>query len=384
MVTIAKSVQGAVLLLVEDERCHDWTLADLLQSGGYIVRPTGGGEDLMDEYDAHRPDAVLVGRSIQGAERREVCRRLHSRHGETCAPIFWVTNDDRCWELDEPTPGVVEILRGPLEFPDAGIRINAHVETRRRSLQHRAVIRQLQETVAAKDKLIGMCAHELRTPLSSVCGLAEFLGDPATGALNSAQAEIANAIREAGHNMLKLVNQLLDLSAFGAGKAPLERAPAALRGVVERAVFMISVVAARKNIRVVMQPPVGDEPPVEMDAMRIREVVDNLLSNAVKYSPPGSCVGVALELLPGGGDAEASVRLSVRDQGPGVPAAERDRLFREFSRLSALPTAGEKSTGLGLAICRKIIDLHGGSLGVVNHPEGGCVFSFILPLSPCN
>ena len=283
------------------------------------------------------------------------------------------------WELPE---GVVDWLPEPLNPSGLLPHIRALLHARRQVKRQQDRIAALNEVIAGKDRLLRMCAHDLRTPLSSVCGLAEFLLDPAAGALTPEQIEMADAIREAGRNMLKLVNRLLDLSVVQTGAVRIERRPALLRELVNRAVFLVAVVAARKDIRVVLQPPVSTEPVVHIDEVRIREVVDNLLSNAVKFSPPGSSIRVAIESLPGGAEAGPCVRLSVRDQGPGVPAEERDRLFQEFGRLTARPTGGESSTGLGLAICRRVVDLHGGTIGAVNHPEGGCVFSFTLPITP--
>jgi two-component system sensor histidine kinase/response regulator len=107
-------------------------------------------------------------------------------------------------------------------------------------------------------------------------------------------------------------------------------------------------------------------------------VIDNLLSNAVKYSPPGALIGALVEI-----DAtRGCCRFMVRDQGPGIAEHERDRLFKDFSRLSAQPTAGEKSTGLGLAICRRIVEAHRGTIGVQNLASGGCEFRVTLPLQP--
>jgi signal transduction histidine kinase len=102
-----------------------------------------------------------------------------------------------------------------------------------------------------------------------------------------------------------------------------------------------------------------------------------LLSNAVKFSPPGSRISVVAGLDPAGGTCS----LAVRDQGPGIPANERDKLFKDFSRLSVKPTGGEKSTGLGLAICRKIVEAHRGSIQASNLPTLGCEFRITLPLS---
>ena len=110
-----------------------------------------------------------------------------------------------------------------------------------------------------------------------------------------------------------------------------------------------------------------------VDAHKIRQVVDNLLSNALKYSPPGSTIAVALTAVDGGH------AIAVSDQGPGIPESERHKLFKDFGRTSVKPTGGEKSTGLGLAICRKIVDAHRGTITAENLPQGGCVFRVFLP-----
>ena len=258
------------------------------------------------------------------------------------------------------------------------------MDGRRPAMPQHAPVSERREMSVGKDNLVSMCAHDLRNPLSSVCGLAEFLLDPSIGSLNPEQIELVASILEASHGMLKIVNLLLDNSIMEAGKLKLTLAPASLREFAQKAVFMAAVVATRKGTRIVLQPCSSDEPVLMIEETRIREVVDNLLSNAVKYSPPGSCIRVMIDTLPASAGAGAQIRFSVRDEGPGIPAAERDLLFRDFSRLSACPTGGEKSTGLGLAICRRIIDLHNGCIDAVNHPEGGCVFSFRLPIPPCN
>jgi signal transduction histidine kinase len=105
----------------------------------------------------------------------------------------------------------------------------------------------------------------------------------------------------------------------------------------------------------------------QIDPAKMKQVVDNLLSNGVKYSPPGSTITTTVTR----DEAKGTCSFSVRDQGPGIPENERDKLFKDFSRLSSQPTGGEKSTGLGLAICRKIVDAHHGNIVAGNLPQGG-------------
>jgi signal transduction histidine kinase len=386
MVTIATRIQMPSILLVRSERHRDWAFEEMLKTDGFEIYSASSGEAALAEYEARQPDLLLVDVWLPGIDGIETWRRLRNQHGDGCAPVVFMNGGaDVTEEATDFPAGVVDFLPEPFVSKEALVHIRAHLAGRRMAIRQQAMIAELRGIVATKDKLLSMCAHDLLGPLSSVCGLAEFLLDPSIGSLNARQTELVDSMREASQNLLKLVNQLFDVSVVEAGKLRLELAPASLRDFAKRAVFLAAVTAVRKGINIVLQPSTSAEPLLMIDATRVREVVDNLLSNAVKYSPPGSCISVAIEALPAGPESgPPCVRFSVRDQGPGVPVAERDLLFRDFSRLSACPTGGEKSTGLGLAICRKIIDLHGGSIGAVNHPEGGCVFSFILPVSPCN
>jgi two-component system sensor histidine kinase/response regulator len=164
---------------------------------------------------------------------------------------------------------------------------------------------------------------------------------------------------------------LLDVSQIESGKLELNLEPVSVEGFLTEAVRRHTRLAAPKGTRVVLEE--GEEGTVMADWNRLRQVIDNLVSNAVKYSPAGSTVHIWAERVPSGW------RINVRDEGPGIEADERGALFQYFSRLSARPTGGEKSTGLGLAITRKVIEAHGGQIDVDSGPERGSTFWFTLP-----
>jgi len=165
------------------------------------------------------------------------------------------------------------------------------------------------------------------------------------------------------------------MSTIESGELKLSRELHNLSELVTKCVTMINREAAKKKTHVVFQPPAGPVT-LQIDPAKMKQVIDNLLSNAVKYSPPGSTITASVQR----DDANGTCSLSVRDQGPGIPHDERDKLFKDFSRLSSKPTGGEKSTGLGLAICRKIVDAHHGAIVAENLPEVGCEFRVTLPV----
>jgi len=236
----------------------------------------------------------------------------------------------------------------------------------------RSLNQKLEEADAAKTRFLGMASHDLRNPLVTVRGFAEFLRDGTMGPLNAEQLDLVDTIHTSSCAMLKMVNELLDVAAIEAGEFKIDPQPNDVAALIGRSVYIAGIEAAKKGTRIEFSPPAG-MPPVRLDAGKMTQVIDNLLSNAAKYSPPGSTITVDLLVKDG------RCIFSVLDQGPGIPEAERGKLFKDFGRLSSVPTGGETSTGLGLAICRKIVETHQGVIVAENLPGCGCAFRVTLP-----
>ncbi|MBF0634325.1 MAG: HAMP domain-containing histidine kinase [Nitrospinae bacterium] len=230
---------------------------------------------------------------------------------------------------------------------------------------------ELKKLDELKNKLLGMAAHDLRNPLASIRGFSEILLEDSVDA--ETRKEFLGVIFNVSEEMLRLLNDLLDISQIQSGKFELRKKAGALDEVVKRRIQLNQVIAARKDIKIEME--VESSPLISFDHERIGQALDNFLSNAIKFSPRGSTITVRLKA-----DGMWS-QVEVADEGPGIPDEERGRLFGEFQRLSSVPTGGEKSTGLGLAIVSKIVKTHGGEVGVKRGKEGkGSVFFFALPV----
>lgn len=241
--------------------------------------------------------------------------------------------------------------------------------------QRREIDRQNQELRRLNDLrnlFVGIVAHDLRNPLGNIQMAIDLLLTDSEGLNAETRQEILHEIRSQTRFMTTFLNDLLDISQSEAGKMRLEPTRFDLAPALADVVSHHQNLAAKKMTTVTLAEAPSTF--VVADAGRIRQVLDNLISNAVKYSPPNSAVTVRLTH-----DA-TSWRVSVQDQGPGVTEADRTRLFQDFARLTARPTGGEKSTGLGLSIVRRIIEAHKGTVGVDNGPEGGAIFWFQLPL----
>lgn len=239
-------------------------------------------------------------------------------------------------------------------------------------LRYSAAEIRLKELNELKDRFLGIAAHDLRGPLASIRGFSEVLLDGDAGPLTGEQREFAGIIHEVSEGMLALVNDLLDISVIESGKLDLRPREASLADVVRERVRLLEVVARKKNSTIETQT--GDfNRTLPFDPDRIGQVVDNLVGNAIKFSPAGSRIQVIVE--DGGGCAT----VTVRDNGPGIKPEEQARLFDAFQKLSARPTGGEQSTGLGLSIVKKIVEAHQGTVGVESEPGGGARFFFTLP-----
>ena len=363
------------ILAVDDDRVNLRILSGILRGEGYALTDAASGEQAIEAYAKVSPDLVLLDVMMPGIDGFETCRRLHKIHGDKCAPVIFITAKSESDDVVEGLEaGGVDYLPKPFQPKEVLARIRSHLQNRILSEQREQLVAQLSKANAAKNKFLGMAAHDLRNPLASIRGLTEFLRDGALGSLNSDQQDIVETINGASQQMLDLVNELLDVATIEAGELKIRVEPHDLGGLITRSIALTNMEAARKKT-VVTLAPTELKPIAIIDAAKIRQVIENLLSNAVKYSPPGSAITVTLHE-----DRVAGLcGFAVQDQGPGITEGERDRLFQDFSRLSAQPTGGEKSTGLGLAICRKIVEAHRGTITAENLPTRGCEFRVLLP-----
>ena len=225
----------------------------------------------------------------------------------------------------------------------------------------------LKRLYARKSEWLGFAVHELRSPLFGIDGCcAEF----EAGLANSAADTVAG-IREAAGRMRRELDAWLEAERREQDSLELQRADTEL-GQLAAAVMREHQAAARTK-QIELHHHTDSPAPVLADARRLREVIDNLVSNALKFSPPGRVVTIRT------GTADTQAWCEVLDEGPGFQAADFDRLFQPFTPLSARPTAGEPSTGLGLHSAHRRVVAHGGTLTARNRDEGGAIFRFTLP-----
>ena len=269
-----------------------------------------------------------------------------------------------------------------------------HIEARKR-LEIQDELRRARDSALEladlKTQFLARMSHEIRTPLNAILGLTGLLLD---SSIDSEQRTRLETVRTSGRILLRIINDILDMSKIDAGKLDLEYTPVDVSTLLKQAFSLVYIDAETKGIEILQQSQAILPPAVVVDGGRIQQILTNLLSNAVKYSDAGK-VTVGLKLRSLGDDAvaeslreqfpEASghwqeLRFTVADEGRGIPADKLEELFEPFTRLEDdTDTNAGSSSGLGLAICRRLCDMMGGSIEVESTPGQGSEFTVAIP-----
>jgi signal transduction histidine kinase len=238
----------------------------------------------------------------------------------------------------------------------------------------RRLYRELETTSQHKSDFLANMSHELRTPLNAIIGFSQVLREGMVGDVNTKQAEYLDDILSSGNHLLSLINDVLDLSKVEAGQVELQVAPFSLQDALERGVSMIREQATTEGVQVTLHRNGGLDV-VTGDERRIRQVIFNLLSNAVKFTPDGGHVDITATR------ADGEVKVCVADSGPGIAAEDLDRIFEEFQQTEA-GSSQREGTGLGLALSKRFVEMHGGRIWCQSKVGEGSRFEFTLPLGP--
>lgn len=245
---------------------------------------------------------------------------------------------------------------------------NALVNLQRELAKKNAELGRLNEL---KNQFLGMAAHDLRKPAGLVLAYSEFLAEEMPE-LDGDKARFLGAIHESALFMRDIIDNFLDVAMIEAGRFDVSPAPVDPAGLLRRAVELVEIGARKKDVAVRME--FGALPRILADESKLEQAFVNILGNAAEHTPPGGEVRVEASI------ADGVFSVAVADQGPGIPPEEVEWIFSPFGRGGAPKTGGERSVGLGLAIARKVVVAHGGTLAAGNRPDGGAVFTLSVPV----
>jgi signal transduction histidine kinase len=266
-----------------------------------------------------------------------------------------------------------------------------------RRIQEQA--RQLELASRHKSRFLASMSHELRTPLNAIIGFSEVLLDASLGPLPAEeQQEFLTNILTSGKHLLRLINDILDLSKIEAGKMELHCKAVDVADAIEEVLATVKPLAHKKRIQLAGESP-GGLPPAWADAPRLKQILFNLLSSAIKFTPEGGRVWVTARRVDqwGGESVDRagpvhpstslpvhpvvqSVEVSVHDTGLGIPVEEQERIFQEFEQVGD-PARAHEETGLGLVLVKRLVEMHGGGVRVESAVGRGSAFTFTLPIA---
>lgn len=367
-------LKGSRVLIVDDSPMALRQIQFFLEREGYHVFQAKSGEEalwLVGEVD---PDLILMDVSMDGMSGFDACRRITGTAENQDLPVIFLSaKGERAEVVKGLSCGAVDYIVKPFHPAESLTRIHTHLRVRKLSKLKEKYIAQLRQINEAKDRVLRAASHDLRNPIGAIAGLASFLTDSSDN-LTPTQREITQSMEEAAKGVVDLLNELLDTSALAGNEASPQLGEVDGVKLVGNVLRMFHAEADRKDIRLNCDTEL-ESLRVLADRGQIRRVIDNLVSNAIKFTPIGGSVTVHIDTI----ENQHSWTLRVEDSGPGVPEAEQNQLFKEFGKTSAVPTGGEKSTGLGLSICKRIINAHGGEISFNNLAGGGACFSITLP-----
>ena len=372
------SAQG-LLLVVDDNEANRDVLSRRLQRQNYSVETAQSGKAALAAVRAKSFDLVLLDIMMPEMDGYEVLRQLKADENLRPIPVIMISAIDeiesvvRCIEM-----GAEDYLPKPFNKTLLRARIGASLEKKRARDREARLFAQLESNYARlqglekmRDDLTNMIVHDLRTPLSSLLAGLQTL--PMIAPLNASQNECYDIAVRGGFTLLSMINDLLDIGKFESGTMKMEIAPVNVRDLVEEA--RQQVLASAEMMEMTVKREVAPSlPPLPGDGEKLRRTLVNLLGNAVKFSQTGGLIAVGAKLQDG------EMLFWVRDEGEGIPPDAFEHIFEKFGQVENRRAGRQMSTGLGLALCKMVVEGHGGRIWVESTLGQGSTFFFGLPM----
>jgi signal transduction histidine kinase len=370
------------ILVVDDNHDNVDLVTDILE-GDYDMIKAYDGPSCLELARTVEPDLILLDVQMPGMTGFDVIKKLRMEAVTSEIPVIFLTahylDTDRIvlgLEL-----GAFDYLTKPIddEILQAKINVIARikraedaVKNQKAELEEKNL--QLIEADRVKSEFLAIMSHEIRTPINGILGYADLLVDTA---LNENQSEYVNIIETSGRNLLDLINNILDYSKFESGGVDLDVAPFVLDHLVVEALELFMVKAKEKKLELSYELKSGAEGVFLGDVHRIRQVLLNLVNNAVKFTDKGS-VKVTVDTKKTEEDGRWELAFAISDTGIGIPEEKRERLFKAFSQVDSSTTRRHGGTGLGLVICKRIVERMGGEISVRSEEGKGSEFLFTI------
>jgi len=369
----------AKILIADDTPANIEVLHRILESQGYVVSVATNGKIAMEIVSRLRPDLILLDIIMPEMDGFETCRLLKMSKDFREIPVIFISAKGEVQDIIKGFGlGGVDYITKPIRHEEVLVRVKTHLHLNYLKKQQAWRIKELElhaqkleELDSIRNRFLAIAMHDIRNPISSIRGFSDLYLMGEDSFSENEKKELISVIHQSSIELLQLANDLLDISVFESGRLNLKKESGNLRSLILNGIQRHQALFLKKNIEITSN--LAEVSNIDFDPNRIIQVLDNLISNAVKFSQPDTKIVVGLM------EKADYQEFYVQDQGPGIPAKDRGKLFTEFSQIGNFPTGGEKSTGLGLSIVKKIVDAHSGIIAVDSQEGQGTCFAVQLP-----
>ena len=360
------SAETETILIIDDNEHNLQVVGTTLMPMGYDIVPASSGEAAFQRIRAKRPDLILLDVQMPDVDGFEVCRRLRADPETFDIPVIFLSaSDEKNIIVKALEQGAVDYVTKPFNKAELLSRVRSHLEMKRAK-------DRLRKLLDERDEFIGVMAHDLKNPLSGIL-LSAALAQERYSDGDDTMHKLLESIRSTSEEALGFLDRFLEDTVRNTAPVKLALKPVDLVSVVHDEALKYRAAAEKKGIELLVD--LEEKPLTVMgEPLAIARVVANLVSNAVKFCSQGDRVTVAVEPGLDGG------RLIVADTGPGFTEEDQAKMFEKFVQLSAAPTAGERSTGLGLSIVKRLVELMHGKIVCVSESGEGARFSAEFPV----
>jgi signal transduction histidine kinase len=359
----------ANVLVVDDTVENLRLIASMLGQQGYEVRPVTNGRQALLAVERDPPDLILLDINMPGMNGYEVCAHLKQQEALKDVPVIFLTAlSDVADKIRAFEAGGVDYITKPFRMEEVHARVRTHLALRQSARELERSYARLRELEQLRDDLVHMIVHDMRSPLMVVRGHLELLRKGGVGKLSAEAEQDLRGALEAADHLKGMANELLDVSRLEEGKLPVVPEPNDLVSLVSEVTSRIGVIDRERVIHVKAPQTLL----VACDGRLVRRVVENLVGNAIKHTPAGGAIHVAISSV------DTCARVTISDQGPGIPSEARRRIFEKFGAVADMREGKYHSSGLGLAFCKLAVEAHGGRIGVEPRKPRGSMFWFEL------
>jgi two-component system, sensor histidine kinase and response regulator len=363
----AQLLKGSILVVEDDQPSRE--LLRVILGYEHDVQTAHNGETALNLIRENDFDLVLLDIMMSGINGLEVLRILRADASTVDLPVILVSALKESEIMVEGLEaGASDYITKPIDPPVLLARVRTQLKMKHLTDERNRHIAELERAEILRTQFTRIASHDLKNPLHNLSIATALLKDDMGD--NEQVHQILTMLDLTVENMHHIIEDFLDVVAIQSDVLELRPDVLALVDVMNNVAMQYEIAAEDKNIRLRIRDKSGH---VVADSARMVQIVNNLVSNAIKYSPPDSTVAMWTEIH------GERLRLCVQDEGPGIPEAERYKLFTEFGKLSTRPTGNETSTGLGLWIVRHLMEKQGGTVGATFPEDGGSIFWLELP-----